>query len=91
LSGVVAKSAEAFTDIAQYTWYETATGSAAEGVVVRTGLVDLSEVPIPANAQVFMCGPLPFMRGIRQSLVSRGVDPANVAYEIFGPDLWNVH
>ncbi len=103
LSGVVAKSAEAFTDLIQYTWYETAqTGTAepgiakvaspaANGVVIRTGLVDVSEVPIPADAQVFMCGPLPFMRGIRQSLISRGVDPANIAYEIFGPDLWNVH
>jgi nitric oxide dioxygenase len=100
LTDAVAKTVAAFTDITQYVWYENSgTDLAADraidrnvdGVVVRTGLLELAEVPIPVEAQVFMCGPLPFMRGVRQDLIARGVDPANIAYEIFGPDLWNVH
>jgi nitric oxide dioxygenase len=33
-------------------------------------------------------GPLPFMRGIRSVLLDRGVSPADIQYEVFGPDLW---
>ncbi|HST81262.1 MAG TPA: globin domain-containing protein [Kineosporiaceae bacterium] len=92
LVGAIAKAAASCTDIRQYAWYEEpGVGLAAEGVDVRTGLLDLAEIPIPLDAQVFMCGPLPFMRAVRQSLVERGVDPANIAYEIFGPDLWIAH
>ena len=32
--------------------------------------------------------PLPFMRGIRGVLLDRGVSPADIQYEVFGPDLW---
>ncbi len=32
--------------------------------------MDLSDVPVPPQAQVFMCGPLPFMRVVRASTSS---------------------
>lgn len=35
-----------------------------------------------------MCGPLPFMRAVRRTLMDKGVDPRNISYEVFGPDLW---
>ncbi|GGJ57947.1 globin domain-containing protein [Streptomyces brasiliensis] len=54
----------------------------------RTGLVDLDGVAIPANTRAYLCGPLPFMRAVRAQLISRGVAPADIHYEVFGPDLW---
>ena len=73
----------------RYTWYQD-PGSVADtdGERFRPGLMDLADLPISVESKVFMCGPLPFMRGIRRTLIDRGLDPANIAYEIFGPDLW---
>jgi nitric oxide dioxygenase len=90
LRRAVDASAAQLADVAQYTWYEDATRSSdADGDHLRTGLMDLSDLPIPKEAQVFMCGPLPFMRGIRHGLIEHGLHPANISYEVFGPDLWN--
>jgi len=38
--------------------------------------------------QVFTCGPLPFMRHVRSTLLDKGVPPSHIRYEVFGPDLW---
>jgi nitric oxide dioxygenase len=91
LRRAVATSAAQITDQTQVTWYEAPGDPApvADNEQVRSGLMDLTGLPIPADAQVFMCGPLPFMRGIRRTLIKRGLDPTNIAYEIFGPDLWS--
>ncbi|MEU3255552.1 globin domain-containing protein [Streptomyces sp. NPDC006997] len=65
-------------------WYERPdAGSGA-----RTGLMDLEGVHIPADATVYLCGPLPFMRGVRSALLERGVAARAIRYEVFGPDLW---
>ena len=45
-------------------------------------------MPIPANAQVYVCGPLPFMESARDSLIARQVPSAHIHYEVFGPDKW---
>ncbi|QKV96912.1 hemin transporter [Streptomyces sp. NA02950] len=66
-------------------WYERPEGDWPEA---RTGLVDLSGVTVPEDAQVYLCGPLPFMRAVRAQLLERGVRPSAVHYEVFGPDLW---
>jgi nitric oxide dioxygenase len=50
--------------------------------------MDLSDVALPAGVQVFTCGPLPFMRHVRSSLLARGVPATSIRYEVFGPDLW---
>jgi nitric oxide dioxygenase len=50
--------------------------------------LDLSEVDLPDGVQVYLCGPLPFMQMMRAQLVVRGVSPASIHYEVFGPDLW---
>lgn len=91
LRQAVDTSAARLTSVTRYTWYEAPGDPApvADGEQVRSGLMDLTGLPIPADAQVFMCGPLPFMRGIRRTLIERGLDPTNIAYEIFGPDLWS--
>ncbi|WP_432503254.1 globin domain-containing protein [Kineococcus arenarius] len=54
----------------------------------REGFMDLSEVPLPEGVQVFTCGPLPFMRQVRATLLARGVPASAIRYEVFGPDLW---
>ncbi|GGW74070.1 hemin transporter [Streptomyces galilaeus] len=64
-------------------WYEQ---DAPEGT--RTGLADLADVPVRPGTRAYLCGPLPFMRAVRAQLIEKGVAPADVHYEVFGPDLW---
>ncbi|MER6347874.1 globin domain-containing protein [Streptomyces sp. NPDC001595] len=66
-------------------WYERSGGAQPDA---RTGLMDLSEVTVPADATVYLCGPLPFMRAVRSALLDQGVPPRRIRYEVFGPDLW---
>lgn len=54
----------------------------------RTGLVDLSTVEVPAGTTAYLCGPLPFLRAVREQLLTAGVPAADIHYEVFGPDLW---
>ncbi|MEU8889629.1 globin domain-containing protein [Streptomyces sp. NPDC048442] len=54
----------------------------------RTGLVDLSGVDVLAGTRAYLCGPLPFMRAVREQLLAKGVPAADIHYEVFGPDLW---
>jgi nitric oxide dioxygenase len=72
-------------DFTAYTWYETVDAADQRS---REGFMDLSEVPLPDDLQVFTCGPLPFMRHLRATLLTRGVPASKIRYEVFGPDLW---
>lgn len=72
-------------DSATHFWYEhPEPGHPAD----RTGLVDLSGLDVPAGTRAYLCGPLPFMRAVRAQLIGKGVAPADIHYEVFGPDLW---
>ncbi|MFE3765771.1 globin domain-containing protein [Streptomyces sp. NPDC059104] len=53
-----------------------------------TGLVDLESVPVAPGTQAYLCGPLPFMRSVREQLIAKGVPASDIHYEVFGPDLW---
>ncbi|MFI2376949.1 globin domain-containing protein [Streptomyces sp. NPDC018964] len=66
-------------------WYER-PGPEEPGA--RSGLMDLSGVGVPADATVYLCGPLPFMRAVRGGLLDAGVPARSIRYEVFGPDLW---
>ncbi|MGP3948977.1 globin domain-containing protein [Streptomyces sp. 7N604] len=66
-------------------WYQRPGPEEAEA---RTGLMDLTGVGIPAEATVYLCGPLPFMRAVRGQLLQAGVPARHIRYEVFGPDLW---
>ncbi len=72
-------------DFTAYTWYETVNPDDHRS---RQGLMDLTDIPLPPDIQVFTCGPLPFMRHIRSTLLARGVPADSIRYEVFGPDLW---
>lgn len=72
-------------DFTAYSWYEKVED---DDTHARQGYMDLSEMPLPDDLQVFTCGPLPFMRHVRTSLLKRGVPANRIRYEVFGPDLW---
>ncbi|WP_406841723.1 globin domain-containing protein (plasmid) [Streptomyces sp. AHU1] len=64
-------------------WYEQGAEDGA-----YTGRVDLTALEIPQGVRAYLCGPLPFMRAVREQLIGKGVAPADIFYEVFGPDLW---
>ncbi|MFI9820738.1 globin domain-containing protein [Streptomyces sp. NPDC052013] len=70
-------------DSAVHFWYEQDAPAGA-----HTGYVDLARVPVPSGTRAYLCGPLPFMRAVREQLIGKGVAPADIHYEVFGPDLW---
>ncbi len=72
-------------DFTTYTWYEHV---APDDDNSRSGYMDLSQLPLPPELHVFTCGPLPFMRHVRQTLLARGIPARRIRYEVFGPDLW---
>jgi nitric oxide dioxygenase len=72
-------------DFTSYTWYETVDEGDTRS---RQGYMDLTDIPLPEDIQVFTCGPLPFMRLVRSTLLEREVPAARIRYEVFGPDLW---
>ncbi|MFJ5966391.1 globin domain-containing protein [Streptomyces sp. NPDC093060] len=69
-------------------WYEE---DAAEEPGSRTGLMDLDDLGLPADADVYLCGSLPFMRAVRAQLLQAGIPARSIRYEVFGPDLWLAH
>ena len=83
----VCAAGESLSNLTRHTWYEELDAEALERSA-REGLMDLTSVSVPANTQVFMCGPLPFMRDARSTLIRRGVPASQIKYEVFGPDLW---
>jgi nitric oxide dioxygenase len=68
-----------------HTWYEAVDAGDNRS---QAGFMDLTSVPLPDDIQVFTCGPLPFMRHVRGTLLRRGVPADRIRYEVFGPDLW---
>ncbi|MEU1692481.1 globin domain-containing protein [Streptomyces hirsutus] len=70
-------------DAAVHLFYEQDVPAGAS-----TGYVDLTGIPVAAGTRAYLCGPLPFMRRVREQLLGKGVAPADIHYEVFGPDLW---
>ncbi|MCB5180153.1 globin domain-containing protein [Streptomyces antimicrobicus] len=54
----------------------------------RAGRVDLSGLAPAPGTLAYLCGPLPFMRAVREQLLAKGLPAADIHYEVFGPDLW---
>ncbi len=79
-------SAARLESAGSHLWYEDLEGAADRGAL--EGFMDLSQLDVPQNATVFMCGPLPFMRTVRRTLMDKGVSSEKIRYEVFGPDLW---
>ncbi|MDF2049159.1 globin domain-containing protein [Arthrobacter sp. Cr_A7] len=54
----------------------------------REGFMSLREVDLPAEASLYLCGPLPFMKSIRNEAINAGIPATRIHYEVFGPDIW---
>jgi nitric oxide dioxygenase len=65
-------------------WYE----QPAPAPDAFTGLVDVDAIPVHPGAEVYLCGPVPFMQVIRAGLHRRGVPDERIRYEVFGSEQW---
>ncbi|WP_137936897.1 globin domain-containing protein [Chitinivorax sp. B] len=71
-----------------YLWFEGESEMDLPVAQVYSGRMQLSDVAVlPLDADIYLCGPLPFMRTQRQWLLAHGFDPSQIRYEVFGPDL----
>lgn len=68
-------------------WYEN-DAHRSPGTNVFTGRATLDHLTPAPDTTAFLCGPLPFMRAVRGGLLAKGLHPAAIHYEVFGPDLW---
>jgi nitric oxide dioxygenase len=84
----IAVDVESLPNASLHVWFARSTDVELRYDGVHGGLMDLSSFPLPDDALFYLCGPLPFMRGIREQLLDLGVSPRDVQYEVFGPDLW---
>ncbi|MFN3273243.1 MAG: NO-inducible flavohemoprotein [Paracoccus sp. (in: a-proteobacteria)] len=65
------------------TFYETGSeGSSGHGRITMEWL--LANTPV-AEADIYLCGPRPFLRHFVSGLVEAGVSAARIHYEFFGP------
>lgn len=70
----------------QHLWLETPDDTETDALA---GRMDLDGVDaLPDDADVYLCGPLPFMQLQRRALVARGIPRERIHYEVFGPDLF---
>ncbi|MFF3513148.1 hypothetical protein [Streptomyces sp. NPDC002573] len=53
--------------------------------------MDLDGLDLPTDADVYLCGALPFMRAVSSQLIGVGIPARRVRYEVFGPDLLLAH
>ncbi len=66
-------------------WYEDLGGRPiSENTTL--GLIELGTVDLAHDAQVYLCGPMPFMQVVRASLIAREIPADQIHYEVFGPD-----
>lgn len=68
-------------------WYEH-DAHRSPGTNVFTGRATLDHLDPDPGTTAYLCGPLPFMRAVRGELLAKGLRPAALHYEVFGPDLW---
>jgi nitric oxide dioxygenase len=75
-------------DATLHVWYEDGADGSLDVDGRHAGTMDLAEMELPAGAAYYLCGPLPFMQAVRETLLSRGISTDDIQYEVFGPDLW---
>ena len=82
----LAKAKARMPNLQSVTFYEEAHGDNADAL---TGRMELKKLPQweRDQANVYMCGPLPFMQAQWADLLAHGVPPQRLHREVFGPDL----
>ncbi|AJC19379.1 NO-inducible flavohemoprotein [Pandoraea pulmonicola] len=67
--------------------FETPLPTDREGIdYAFAGLMDVSHLALPANADYLLCGPVPFMQAQWRALRDAGVPAERLHREVFGPD-----
>ncbi|WGD37741.1 globin domain-containing protein [Lysinibacter sp. HNR] len=85
LSEQIRSDLERLSNATLHTWLGEDTGEQS-----HSGHMSLSDITLPDDASVYICGPLPFMKKIREEALAAGIPAHRVHYEIFGPDVWQV-
>jgi nitric oxide dioxygenase len=67
---------------------EPATDSIDRASTVREGRMSLADLELPQDANLYVCGPVPFMQKIRSEALALGIPARRIYYEVFGPELW---
>jgi len=67
-------------------WY--AEGVEPDSVGVHAGLMNLEDVEIADDAEVYLCGNAGFVHAVRSQLTARGVATDRVHCELFSPNDW---
>src|SRR3954451_17369749 len=75
LRSTVLHAGRQIDDFTSYVWYEQVEPADHRP---RPGYMDLAALPLPEDIQVFTCGPLPFMRHLRSTLLRRGVPASRI-------------
>jgi nitric oxide dioxygenase len=65
-------------------WYE----QASDAPDAFTGFIDTDAIPLHPDADVYLCGPVPFMQAVRAGLHRRGLPDERIRYEVFGSEQW---
>lgn len=86
----LAELVQRIPDARLHHWYED-LGVRPPSETVQRGLIDLDAAHVDPDAQVYLCGPLPFMELVRGRLAGHGVPESHIHYEVFGPDTWVPH
>ena len=77
-----------FPRLSTFTAYEFPHSSDVIGedydVAGRLDLATLDTALLPAHADYYLCGPIPFMQQQHQALVARGIKPEQIHSEAFG-------
>ncbi len=83
---------EAYPEFKAFIFYSSPLlGDVEEWDYDFEGFVDLEKIKtniLLDGADYYICGPIPFMRAQRDTLLRLGVPQACVHYEVFGPDLF---
>jgi nitric oxide dioxygenase len=65
-------------------WYEQPSGEPD----TYPGRIDTDLIPVHPDADVYLCGPAPFMQAVRAGLHLRGIPDERIRYEVFGSEQW---
>lgn len=80
----VRRHALTLTNVHSQAWYEQDADTAPTLRPARAGLMDLTDIDLPADATVFLCGPPGFMRQIHRALLAKGIDDKHIHREVIG-------
>ena len=69
-----------------YTWYESQEPQTDNSANSFSGLMNLDKVNLPFSlGNFYLCGPVAFMRFVKNQLLDMGVAAERIHYEVFGP------